>query len=124
MKIQLKKLLVWQETIDHGYDVFETHPLARIDEVSKELWIGSKKVQGYDHDEFEGNIPSQYLVKVFDKERYGGMWGSNAGFDLLTNGKVFISIGCQEFYTTEEAFMVLEKEKPGFELFTEEYTTI
>lgn len=91
----------------YGYCVYDSHPLAIIDEDG--LCLGNMKISGYDANLLQKKIPVWYCIREWSASME--YWSFVCGLDLLKNGKVWVGINDSTFDTIGEAIAFVEKEK-------------
>lgn len=89
----------------YGYTVYDSHPLAKLTDDGK-LMLGEYVIEDYNPILFETKIPQFYVVREKGLEYNGFL----CGFDLIPNGRAWISFTDCYYDTIEEA-MVVVKEK-------------
>ena len=112
-----------------GYTVYESHPLANIvcaSSYDAKLYVGSYEVVGYKASEFCGYIPALYCIRrLVTYERSKPYNEFVCGFDLTSDGNVWVGLdGGVVFDTVEKAMVFIQNEVGNFSIFTEEKIVI
>ena len=87
----------------YGYSVYDSHPLAKLSDDG--LFLGEYEIKDYDWILFKSKIPQFYVCRKFNGDYNGYL----CGFDLIPDGRAWISITNSYYDTIEEAMQVVKK---------------